>query len=66
MFYGRDSFKKDRGGTAHHIEMDITGGACGIEAGAWNGKTVPAASCPGYEDRTYDDRCFVRQTVRGG
>ena len=30
MIYGRDSFKKDRSGIAYHIEMDITGGACGI------------------------------------
>lgn len=36
MFYGRNGFKKDRGGIAYHIEMDITGGACGIEAGAWD------------------------------
>ena len=66
MAYGRNRFKKDRGGIVYHIEMDITGGVCGIEAGAWNGKTVPAASCPGYEDCTDDGWCFVRQTVRGG
>lgn len=36
MFYGRNSFKKDQSGIAYHIEMDITGGACGIEAGAWD------------------------------
>ena len=36
MIYGRNSFKKDRSGIAYHIEMDITGGACGIEAGTWN------------------------------
>ncbi len=65
MTYGRNCFKKDRGGIAYHIEMDITGGACGIEAGIWNCKTVPAASCSGYEDCTDDGRCFVRQTVRG-
>lgn len=64
MIYGRNRFKKDRSGIAYHIEMDIAGGACGIEAGTWNGKTVPAASCPGYEDCTDDGRCFSRQTVR--
>lgn len=36
MFYGRDGFKKDRGGTAYHIEVDAVGGAYGIEAGAWD------------------------------
>ncbi len=65
MFYGRNGFKKDRSGTAYHIEVDITGGACGIENGTWNGKTVPAASCPDYEDCTDDGRCFGRQTIRG-
>lgn len=65
MFYGRNGFKKDRSGTAYHIEVDITGGACGIETAAWDGKTVPAATCPGYEDYTDDGRCFGRQTVRG-
>lgn len=65
MIYGRNSFKKDRSGITYHIKMDITGGACGIKAGAWDGKTVPAASCPGYEDCTDDGRCFGSQTVRG-
>lgn len=45
--------------------MDIADSAYGIEAGAWNDKTVPAASCPGYEDHIDDGRCFGRQTVRG-
>ena len=40
MFYGRNGFKKDRGGTAYHIEVDITGGACGIETGAWDSKVL--------------------------
>lgn len=65
MIYGRNSFKKDRSGIAYHIEMDIAGGACSIEAGAWNGKIVPVASCSGYEDHIDNGRCFVRQTVRG-
>ena len=64
MFYGRNGFKKARSGT-YHIEMDITGGACGIETVARDGKTVPAAICPGYKDYTDDGRCFGRQTVRG-
>jgi hypothetical protein len=65
MFYGRDSFKKDRGGIAYHIEMDITGGACGIEAGVWYRKAVPASACSGYEDYADNGRRFHRQTVRG-
>ncbi len=64
MIYGRDSFKKDRGGTSYHIEMDITGGACGIEAGVWYRKTVPAPACTGYEDFADDGRRFGRQTVK--
>ena len=62
--YGGNGFEKGGDGTADHIEMDIAGGACGIEAGTWNGKTVPAASCPSYEACTDDGRCFGRQTVR--
>lgn len=65
MTYGRNRFKKDRGCIAYYIEMDITGSVYGIEAGTWNAKTVPAASCLGYEDCTDDGMCFVRQTVRG-
>ena len=30
MFYGRDGFKKDRGNTAYHIEVDTAGGAYGV------------------------------------
>ena len=66
MTYGRDGFKKDRGGIAYHIEMDIAGGACGIEAGDWDGKTVPAVARPCYEDFADDGRYLCRQTVRGG
>ena len=65
MICGRNGFKKDRSGSAYHTEMDITGGACGNEAGDWNGKTVSVASCSGYEDCIDDDRCFVRQTMKG-
>ena len=64
MFYGRDSFKKDRSGIAYHIEMDITGGACGIEAGAWDSETVPAVTRPCYEDCADDGRCFRWQTMK--
>ena len=64
MFYGRNSFKKDRGGIAYHIEMDITGGACGIEAGAWDSETVPVVTCPCYEDCVDYGRCFGRQTMK--
>ncbi len=64
MFYGRDSFKKDRGGASYHIEMDTAGGACGIEAGVWNGKTVPASACTRYEDCADDGRRFGRQAVK--
>lgn len=64
MFYGRNGFKKDRGGIAYHIEMDITGGACGIEAGAWDSETVPAAARPCYEDCADYGRCFCRQTMK--
>ena len=63
--YGGNGFEKGGDGTADHIEMDIAGGACSIEAGAWNGKIVPVASCSGYEDHIDNGRCFVRQTVRG-
>lgn len=56
MLYGRNGFKKDRGGTAYHIEVDITGGAYDIEAGVWDDRTVPAASCPGYADCIDDGR----------
>ena len=65
MFYGRNSFKKDRSGIAYHIEMDITGGACGIEAGAWDSKTVPAVARPCYEDCADHDRRFGWQTMKG-
>ena len=65
MFYGRNSFKKDRRGIAYHIEMDIAGGACGIEAGAWVSETVPAVTCPCYEDCADYGRCFGRQTMKG-
>ena len=61
MFYGRDGFKKDRGGTAYHIEMDTTGGAYGIEAGAWDSKTVPAAVRPCHEDSADNGRRSGRQ-----
>lgn len=64
MIYGRNSFKKDRSGIAYHIEMDITGGACGIEAGAWDSETVPAVTRPCYEDCADYGRCFGRQTVK--
>ena len=64
MFYGRDSSKKDRGGIAYHTEMDITGSAYGIEAGAWDGETVPAVTRPCYEDCADDGRRFGRQAVR--
>ena len=64
MFYGRNSFKKDRGGIAYHIKMDITGGACGIEAGAWDSKTVPAVTCPCYEDCINNDGHFRWQTMK--
>ncbi len=64
MIYGRDSFKKDRGGTSYHIEMDITGGACGIEAGVWYRKTVPAPACTGYEDFADNGRRFGRRAVK--
>ena len=65
MFYGRNGFKKDRGGTAYHIEVDITGGACGIETGAWDSKTVPAAAIPCYEDCADYDRRLGWQTMKG-
>ena len=65
MFYGRNGFKKDRGGTAYHIEVDITGGACGIETGAWDSKAVPAAAFPCYEDCADHDRRFGWQTMKG-
>lgn len=64
MIYGRDSFKKDRSGIAYHIEMDITGGACGIEAGAWDGETVPADARPCYENCTDYGRSSGRQTLK--
>ena len=64
MFYGRDGFKKDGGGTAYHIEMDTAGGAYGIEAGAWDSKTVPAAARPCYEDSADNGRRFGRQAVK--
>ena len=65
MFYGRNRFKKNRSGTAYHIEMDITGGACGIEAGAWDSETVPAVTRPCYENCADYGRRFGRQTVKG-
>ena len=64
MFYGRNGFKKDRSGIAYHIEMDITGGACDIEAGAWDSETVSAVPRPCYEDCVDYGRCFSRQTVK--
>ena len=65
MFYGRNSFKKDRSGIVYHIEMDITGGACGIEAGVWYRKTVPAPACTGYEDFADDGRRGGRKAMKG-
>lgn len=65
MFNGRNGFKKDRGGTAYHIEVDITGGAWGIETGAWGSKAVPAAAFPCYEDCADHDRRFGWQTMKG-
>ena len=46
-------------------EWDITGGACGIETGAWGSKAVPAAAFPCYEDCADHDRRFGWQTMRG-
>ena len=66
MTYGRNRFKKDNGCNIYHIEMDIAGGTCGIEAGAWDGKTVSAAPCPYYEDCTDDVRNCGGQAVKGG
>ena len=63
MIYGRDSFKKHRGCIAYYIEMDIADSACGIETGAWYGKTVLAAPCSGYENCTDDGRRFGSQTM---
>ena len=52
--------RKTGGGTAYHIKVDITGGACGIETGAWDSKTVPAAAFPCYEDcADHDRRCLL-------
>lgn len=65
MFYGRNGFKKDRSCIAYHIEMDITDGACGIEASAWDSKTVPAVTRPCYENCADYGRCFDRQTMKG-
>ena len=64
MFYGRDGFKKDRGNTAYHIEVDTAGGAYGIEAGAWDSKTVPAVTRPCYEDSADNGRRFGRQAAK--
>jgi len=59
--YGRNDFKKDRDGVACCIEMDAAGG---IEAGTWDGKAVPAASCFGSVVCIIGVWRFVRQAVR--
>ena len=64
MRYGRDSFTKGWGGVAYHIEMDLTGVACGIEAGAWDSETVPAVTCPCHEDCVDYGRRSGRQTMK--
>lgn len=61
MFNGRYGFKKGRDGAAYCIEMDAAGG---IEDGAWDGKAVPAASCPGCLVCVIGVGRFVRQEVR--
>ncbi len=61
MFNGRYGFKKGRDGAGYCIEMDAAGG---IEAGAWDGKAVPAASCPGCLVCVIGAGRFVGQAVR--
>lgn len=65
MFYGRDSFKEGRDSIAYPIEVDIAGGACGIEAGTLDGKTVSAIAYFGYEDCINNVWRFVKQTMKG-
>ncbi len=61
MINGGHGFKKERDGVACCIEMDAAGG---IEAGVWDGKAVPAASCSGSVVCVIGVRRFVRQAVR--
>ena len=42
MIYGGDGFEQDCEDISYDDEMDINGIACGIEAGVWDGGTVPA------------------------
>lgn len=62
--YGRNHFKDDRGGIAYHMEMDLTGGASGIEAGVWDSEAVPAATRPCCEAGADYGRRFGRQTIK--
>lgn len=45
--------------------MDAAVGASGIEAGAWDGKIVPAVSYSGYCSCVFGNRHPSGQTVRG-